>query len=214
MNVYFISGLGADKKAFERLRLPDKFSLHYLDWISPHKTESLNDYAKRLAQAIDTSQPFALVGLSMGGMIAAAMTAFLQPQKTILISSIGCNAEFPPLLKIARATRVYKLIPQAFFHHPNRVANWIFGAKSRSEKTLLHYLISNADPRFIKWAFGAILNWKDCVRPKKLFHIHGERDKILPLKYTKPDVVIEKGSHFIVWTKAGQVSKLIEQALA
>jgi pimeloyl-ACP methyl ester carboxylesterase len=214
MNVYFISGLGADKRAFERLRLPAKFSLHYLDWITPHKNESLNAYAKRLADAIDTSQPFSLVGLSMGGMIAATMTEFLQPQKTILISSIACNAEFPPLLKFVRATHVHKFMPEYVLHQPNIMAYWLFGAKSRSEKTLMHYLISNSDPRFVKWAIGAIVNWKNCERPKQLFHIHGDRDKILPLKYTKPDVIIEKGSHFMVWTKAGQVSKLIEQALA
>lgn len=214
MDVYFISGLGADKRAFERLRLPDKFSLHYLDWITPKRNETLNDYAKRLAASIDTSKPFALVGLSMGGMIAAAMTQFLQPYKTILISSIGCNAEFPPLLKIARTTKVYKLIPESILHYPNAVAYWLFGAKSKSEKSLMHYLISNSDPHFVKWAIGAIVNWKDCERPKQLFHIHGNRDKILPLKYTKPNVVIDKGSHFMVWTKAGQVSKLIEQALA
>ena len=214
MNVYFISGLGADKKAFERLRLPHKFFLHYLDWIAPNKNETLNEYAKRLALSIDTSRPFALVGLSMGGMIAAAMTQFLQPQKTILISSVGCNAEFPPLLKIARTTKVYKLIPAYILHHPNAVAYWLFGARSRSEKSMMHYLISNSNPRFVEWAIGAIVNWKDCERPKQLFHIHGSSDKILPLKYTKPDVVIDKGSHFMVWTKAGQVSKLIEQALA
>ena len=78
----------------------------------------------------------------------------------------------------------------------------------------MHYLISTSDPHFLKWAMGAILNWKDKVRPASLYHIHGSKDKILPLKYTRPDVVIEKGSHFMVWTKAGQVSMLIEQALA
>jgi pimeloyl-ACP methyl ester carboxylesterase len=214
MNVYFISGLGADRRAFERLKLPASVRVHYLDWIPPARNESLNDYARRLASSIDTSQPFSLVGLSMGGMLAAAMTQFLHPQKTILISSIGCREEFPPLLKFARFTKVYKLIPEFILHHPNAIAYWLFGAKSKNEKTVMHHLISNADPRFIKWAIGAIVNWQDGVRPKTVFHIHGSQDKILPLKYTKPDVVIEKGSHFMVWTKAAKVSRILEQALA
>lgn len=214
MNVYFISGLGADKRAFERLKLPDRFVVHYLDWIKPTKNETLNSYAKRLAASIDTSQPFAIVGLSMGGMMASAMTQFLQPYKTILISSVGCNAEFPPLLKLAKKTRVYKLIPAFILRHPNAVAYWLFGARTKNEKALMHYLISTSDPQFVKWAMGAILNWKDEVRPQSLYHIHGSSDKILPVKYTRPNVVVEKGSHFMVWTKAGQVSKLIEQALA
>src|SRR5215217_4576146 len=102
MNVYFISGLGADRKAFEKIKLPGTFSIHHLGWIKNKKGESLNDYARRLAASIDATQPFAIVGLSMGGMIASAMTQFLQPDKTILISSVACTDEFPPLLKLAR----------------------------------------------------------------------------------------------------------------
>ena len=66
MNVYFISGLGADRRAFERIQLPPQFSVHHLDWIEPRKDESLNDYAMRLGEGIDTTKPFALVGLIHG----------------------------------------------------------------------------------------------------------------------------------------------------
>jgi hypothetical protein len=149
----------------------------------------------------------------MGGMIASAMTQFLHPYKTILISSVGSIREFPPLLKLARTTRVYKLVPGFILRHPNAVAYWLFGARTKSEKTLMHYLISTSDPHFIKWAMGAILNWKNVYRPKSIFHIHGNRDKILPIKYTKPDVVIENGSHFMVWTKSGQLSRILEEVL-
>ena len=214
MNVYFISGLGADRRAFERVKLPEGYAIHYLDWIAPVKGESLNSYAKRLAVNIDTSQPFSIVGLSMGGMIASAMTQFLQPHKTILISSVGCNTEFPPLLRLARATRVYKLIPRFVFRRPYlRIAQWMFGTKTKNEKMLMRYFLSQLDPVFMKWAIGAILNWENCERPNGIFHIHGNTDRMLPVKYTRPDVVIDKGSHFMVWTKAGEVSRILVQAL-
>jgi pimeloyl-ACP methyl ester carboxylesterase len=215
MNVYFISGLGADKRVFERLKLPGHYSVHYLDWIPPMKKESLNNYAKRLAASIDTSQPYSIVGLSMGGMLACAMTQFLQPYKTVLISSVACNAEFPPLLRFARRTNAYKLVPQAVFRQPFlKFAHVMLGMRTKHEKKLLQDFLSQLDPRFMKWAIGAILNWKDCERPKNIFHIHGNRDKMLPVKYTHPDVVIENGSHFMVWTKAGEVSRILAQALA
>ena len=213
MNVYFISGLGADRKAFERLQLPSHFSIHHLDWIKPLNKESLNDYAKRLAAAIDTSAPFSIVGLSMGGMIAAVMGMFLQPYKTILISSIGSIAEFPPLFKMARATKVYKLVPVFVLRWPNPVLYRMFGAATTEEKEVINHLISHADPYFIKWAIEAILTWTNTKRPPHLFHIHGSTDKILPVKYTYPDVVIDGGSHFMVWTKAGEVSKVLAEAL-
>lgn len=214
MNVYFISGLGADRQAFEKLKLPERFSIHYLDWIKHKKGESLNAYAKRLAASIDTSQPFAIVGLSMGGMIASAMTQFLRPHKTILISSVGCAAEFPPLFKMARFTQVHRLVPAFLFHRPNPVAHVLFGARSRSEKRIMNHIISHSDAHFVKWSIGAILGWKTRVRPKNLYHIHGDRDKILPIRYTRPDAVVKNGSHFMVWTKAREVSLLLAQALA
>ena len=213
MDVYFISGLGADKQAFEKIKLPDRFTVHYLDWIGHQKDETLNEYARRLAASIDTTKPFAIVGLSMGGMIASAMTQFLQPQKTILISSVGCAEEFPPLFKAARLTQAHRLIPEALFRQPNAIAYFLFGAKSKNEKRLMHHIISNADAAFVKWAIGAILGWSNRIRPKTLYHIHGDKDKILPIGYTKPDAVVKNGSHFMVWTKAGEVSRLLAEAL-
>ncbi|MDQ3279457.1 MAG: alpha/beta hydrolase [Bacteroidota bacterium] len=214
MNVYFISGLGADRKAFEKLRLSSRYTIHYLDWIQHKRGESLNAYAARLAALIDTSRPFAIVGLSMGGMIASAMTQFLQPQKTILISSVGCTEEFPPLFKLARMIQVHRLVPAFLFNKPNAVAYFLFGAKSRSEKRIMKYIIGNSDPGFVKWSIGAILSWSNNVRPRALFHIHGDKDKILPIRYTRPDVVIKGGSHFMVWTRAKEVSAALERALA
>lgn len=213
MNIYFISGLGADKQAFERLKLSDRFSIHHLDWIKNKKSETLNDYAKRLAVSIDTSKPYAIVGLSMGGMIASAMSQFLNPYKTVLISSVGCAEEFPPLFKLGRFTQLHRLMPSFFFRQPNIFAYWLFGAKSKNERRIMAYIISHSDPRFVKWSIGAILNWNNDVRPKNIYHIHGGKDKILPIKYTKPDAVVKNGSHFMVWTKAGEVSRLLEAAL-
>ena len=215
MNVYFISGLGADKKAFERIRLSAKYCIRHLDWIEPLKGETLNEYAKRLAARIYTSQPYCIVGLSMGGMIASAMTDFLHPYRTVLISSIGCNKEFPPLLRFAKKTKTYKLLPDFIFRPQNLgIIQRLFGTKAKNEKALIRYFISQTSPKFIKWAIEAIVNWPNCDRPKQIFHIHGNNDKMFPIKYTRPDVIISKGSHFMVWTKAGEVSKILEQALA
>jgi len=215
MNVYFISGLGADRRAFERLKLPVRYSIHHLDWIPPLKDESLNDYAKRLSASIDTSHPFCIVGLSMGGMIASIMSNFLHPYKTVLISSIGCNKEFPPLLRFANKTKAYKLVPGLIFRPKNLyLVQRLFGTKTRNEKTLIRYFISQTNPTFMKWAIAAIVNWQDCERPQNIFHIHGNGDKMLPIKYTKPDAVIDKGSHFMVWANAGEISRILEQALA
>ena len=213
MHVYFISGLGADRQAFEKVKLPLEYTIHYLDWIENNRGESLNDYAKRMAALIDTSQPFAVVGLSMGGMIATAMVPWLPPHPTILISSVACSREFPPLLKLARFTGVYRLVPAAVFHKPNALTYFIFGAKTKNEKRILDHIITLSDAAFVKWSISAILRWECKERPDGLFHIHGDNDKILPVQYTKPDLVIKNGSHFMVWTKAREVTAALVKAL-
>ncbi|WP_353717332.1 hypothetical protein [Dyadobacter sp. 676] len=67
MNVYFISGLGADERVFTKLKLDPRLNVKYIKWVRPLKKETLQHYAARLSKQIDTSQPFQLVGLSFGG---------------------------------------------------------------------------------------------------------------------------------------------------
>ncbi|ABG59837.1 hypothetical protein [Cytophaga hutchinsonii] len=43
MTVYFLSGLGADKRIFQKLRLSEKLSIVYIDWLQPLKDESIKD---------------------------------------------------------------------------------------------------------------------------------------------------------------------------
>lgn len=212
MNVYFISGLGADRRAFKKLSLPPHWSVHHLDWIEPKEKETLNQYAQRLSLLIDPGQPFILVGLSFGGMVASAMANYIHPEKIILISSIGTPGELPWYFRLAGRIGLHKLIPSKILTKPNRVLDWIFGARSESEKRLLGAIISDTNPRFIRWSLNAITSWEKSSRPPGIFHIHGSRDKILPVRFTKPNIVIRNGSHFMVWTKAGEVSAALVAA--
>ena len=209
MNVYFISGLGADRKAFERLKLPVEWTVHYLDWIAPKSGETLPEYARRLAAPIDQTKPFAFVGLSFGGMLASALHEEKNPLSTILISSIGCPSELPWYFRLCGRLYLDKLIPHVLINHPTRMLFWLFGARSQNEKKLLSYLLEHSDPAFIRWSLRAILTWKQDHRPKGIVHIHGNRDKILPHRYTHPEILIHNGSHFMVWTRAGEVSRAI-----
>lgn len=85
MKIYAISGLGADERAFQFLEFP--YEVVHVKWITPEGDESMSSYAKRLCAQVDTSEPFALVGLSFGGMLATEMCKFIKPVHTILLSS-------------------------------------------------------------------------------------------------------------------------------
>ncbi|HVG11799.1 MAG TPA: hypothetical protein VM843_02295, partial [Flavisolibacter sp.] len=86
VNVYFISGLGADCRIFKNLQLPPSYHAVHVEWIKPLVKESLAEYALRLSAAIDTTQPFGLIGLSLGGMIAVEISKNKRAEWVVLIS--------------------------------------------------------------------------------------------------------------------------------
>ena len=106
--VYFISGLGANEKAFSFLDISFCNPV-FVQWITPLPKETLPEYALRLKQQIKDPKAF-VVGLSFGGMLATEMAKQNPAQKTILISSNKTTEEFPKLLKLGKYVPVYKWI--------------------------------------------------------------------------------------------------------
>ena len=149
MNAYFISGLGADKRIFSKLKLSEKINIIHVDWINPDRNETLEAYSKRLSRIIDTSQPFALVGVSFGGMIAVEIAKILTPVVTIIISSTMISAQLPGLYRLAGKLGLLKLIPAKLLKSSNKLTqNYYFGTRSGSEKILLSKIIKDTDPYF------------------------------------------------------------------
>lgn len=214
MNTYFISGLGADKRIFSKLKLNENISMIHVDWISPNKNESLASYAERLSSVIDLTQPFTLVGVSFGGMIAVEIAKILKPATTIIISSTMLSTHLPGLYRFAGKLRLLKFIPARLLKASNKLTqNYYFGTRSSSEKALLSRIIKDTDPHFLKWAIGSILSWRNKIKPKNTYHIHGTNDKILYSKIARPDFVIQNGSHFMVYQNAQEISGIIDQII-
>ncbi|HKG08557.1 MAG TPA: alpha/beta hydrolase [Pedobacter sp.] len=206
IRIYFISGLGADRRAFIKLKFPSEFELIHLDWIAPLKAEPLEAYASRMALNIDDTTPFYLVGLSFGGMLATEIAKKMKPVHTFLISSTPAFKQLPWYYRMAGAVSLQKMIPRSLLKTGNAIGLKFLGAKTHDEKELLKKLVADSDPFFIKWALTCILNWRNAERPGNTTHIHGTADKILPLKYNKPDIIIKGGSHFMVYTNAEEIS--------
>ena len=109
--VYFMPGLAASPTIFERIALPEAtFETVLLEWEIPLENETLTDYAKRMTQKITHKKPV-LIGVSFGGILVQEMTKYIEVRKTIIISSVKSNLEFPRRMKMAKSTKAYKLIP-------------------------------------------------------------------------------------------------------
>ncbi|MEM6807462.1 MAG: thioesterase domain-containing protein [Bacteroidota bacterium] len=88
ISLALIPGLGFTQAVFQNLEweLAEKFGL---EWIEPLGNESLDAYAKRMAEPLRAaSYPLVLLGHSFGGMMASYMTKLLEVESVGLISSI------------------------------------------------------------------------------------------------------------------------------
>jgi pimeloyl-ACP methyl ester carboxylesterase len=214
MTAYFISGLGADERAFQKLSLPIEWTIKHLKWLAIAPNETLESYVLKFSKLIDTSKEFSLVGLSFGGIMATELNKILLPKTTILISSISTKYELPVLYRLVSVLRLNRLAPTALLNKVFPFTHWYFGTKTKEEKILLEQIIHDTPPLFLKWAINEILHWKNEERPTNIFHIHGTKDKIFPISNLKVDFKIENGGHFMAYSKADEVSKVLIERLS
>jgi len=213
MNLYFISGLGADERVFKKLTLPEQYKINHIKWPELSQNETLHSYCVKISALIDSSEPFSLIGLSFGGIVATEISKFLQPQATIIISSISTRNGLPLLYKICGWLRLNKLVPAFAMNKVYPFTYWYFGVTEPADKKLLKEVIHDTPTQFLKWAINEILHWKNEIRSDNLYHIHGTNDKLFPFSITKADKAVENGGHLMVYTNADSVSNLIRSHL-
>ena len=212
MKAYFISGLGADKKAFQKIKLPSAYEPVFLDWIAPQKNESLSNYARRFSSLIKNDDAFILIGLSFGGMLASEIARLRSPMKTIIISSLASSNELPWYLKNAGRVGLHKAVPIKFLKAASILKNFM-GVRSKEDKAIIYNYAKSADPDLVRWSIGAIVNWNYPDRLPGIVHLHGSDDRMLPLKYTHPDFVIKGGGHLMIFNKADEVNDILKELL-
>jgi pimeloyl-ACP methyl ester carboxylesterase len=214
VNVYFISGLCTSCDIFRDVRLPQPFKKIYLEWIEPQWNEPLQHYIERLTKPIDTTKPFAIVGLSFGGMVAMELNKTLKPVDTIIISSTPTYDHIPLYYRITGALRMYKLVTKAMINQFRPIVDWFIGARrSKEEMIALHKTMEQLSERLLVWSISQVTRWKNKTVPKKMFQIHGDADRLLPVGSMKPDVLIRGGSHFMIVSHAEEIGEIIAERL-
>ena len=208
VNVYFISGMGADHRAFSYITLPKGFEAIHLPWIKPVKNEPLAAYAVRLAGAIRTTEPFILVGLSMGGMMAVEIAKKFPPVCTILISSISLSGQLPRYYRVASNLKANILVS------PSLLKKLVGLKKAFSPASeLVAEMFRACDNDFFKWAMMAIPGWDNQQVPQPLYHIHGKKDWVLPIRLTHPTQAVAGVGHMLVMTHPAVVNTFLADIL-
>lgn len=194
-------GLAASTAIFERIQLPvADFEVHLLEWEIPRANESLDEYAKRIAEKIKLENPV-LIGVSFGGILVQEMAKHINTKKVIIISSVKSNLEFPRRMKIAKSTKAYKLIPMSLILNLENLAKFSFGAKINHRLKLYRKFLSVRDIGYLEWAVEKVILWERTVVDESVIHIHGDMDDVFPIKYIKDCTVVKGGSHIMILNK-------------
>lgn len=214
-SVFYISGLGADQRAFSRLQIPNTKSF-FLNWIEPHRNESLADYARRFAAShqLQKQSQITFVGLSFGGLLAIELSRTMPLSRVILISSFKNRKELPPILRLLAKLNLHHLLPTFLLTRPNVLLDFVFGIESSDHISLFHKIIQDTDANFLRWALDRVNQWENGSYHSIVGHIHGDSDRILPIQYIQTCDTIPGGGHLMVLTHADLVSNAIRRILA
>lgn len=161
-------------------------------FIPPLPGETLKSYAIRMAPKFEESHFIA--GVSFGSMLALEISRLVKPMGCIVIAGIQGPQQLPPWFRIGRwiggrrCSRLLNLIGRMSERVPRRL---------QSSETMRMTKLAGPEGHWHRWATCAILDWQvtNSVTDFRILHIHGDSDATFPLRYVRPDVVIEGGLH-------------------
>jgi pimeloyl-ACP methyl ester carboxylesterase len=209
--IYCISGLGADERAFSRLKV-EGYQFTCLPWLTPLPKETIGEYATRMSKGITAENPV-LMGLSFGGMMSIEISKLIKVEKVILISSIKSVKEQPRWMKLAGTLKLNKILPMRSFKLMEPIQNRFIGITEPDEIEMVKAYRKNAPQVYMDWAINEVLNWRNNWQPPAIYHVHGDADRIFPVKNLSPTYTIKGGGHFMIMNKAVEVNEALFKIL-
>jgi pimeloyl-ACP methyl ester carboxylesterase len=214
-NVYLFPGQGSDYRIFEKITLDSNYVIkRHITYPIPAKKTTLKEYAKIISAQIDTTKPFILIGVSLGGMLCVEIAEFLRPIKTIIISSAKCRNELPRRYKFQKAIPLNKATPAFMIKGGAKILQPIVEPDRNKNKDTFKKMLRAKNRKYLKRTVNMIINWERTTYSNKIIHIHGDNDHTIPIKNVKVNYVIKNGSHMMMLTKGEEINKLLIEILS
>ena len=187
--------------------------LHTPAWVDPIPLETIPSYAARLARLLDPGCPCIVGGASFGGIIALEMATHLRCETCVLISSVRSPMQLPWWYRLLRPVTL--MSPNGLGWLAGRVAAVSAPSLPRSTARQLRRL-SEPNAAFVRWASWAVLHWHPSagIRKVRVLQIHGDLDRTIPVRCTRPDVVVPGGGHLLTLTHPKIVNEFLFRAIA
>ena len=224
MRLFFLPGLACDERIFARQLafFPEADVLLF----HPEKNETLSACAARIAEKVlaetENDAPCAVIGLSLGGMLAPFVAAKIGAKKCILISSVRGKNEFPRrwmpfhfLMKFCPPLAfliVLAMKGSARLFRP--ILHRCLGFAKREALTQFLDCTPKNFFRSAKMMFAWAFESSSPDRPfPDTFHIHGDKDSLIPPGCVRPDRVIPRAGHLLLLTHAEELNEILAEVL-
>lgn len=211
--VYLFPGQGSDEHIFSNITLGATYELVPVAYPVPAKKTSLHEYACLLASQIDTTENFALIGVSFGGMLCTELAEILSPEKVIIISSAKCRSELPKRYTVMKKYPAYRLYPKKFIKFGSLLLQPTIEKGLKKNKDFFHDMLRKKDPQFLKETSTMIINWDRETYPANIIHIHGSDDHVLNISNIKANYIIDHGTHIMAYDRGRELSEIIAKVL-
>jgi len=165
-----------------------------------------------MAMQIDQSQPFILIGLSFGGMLAVEIAKKFPALQLILIASISHHRYLPKYYRIAYRAGMHRILGTNIIKKAVYVKRY-FTSESKDDKTIIRQMARDMDPEFVQWAIRAVVNWQTNEEELPVYHIHGTKDLILPFAVNKIQYKIPGAGHLMIFDRAHEINLVLKSLL-
>lgn len=212
MIVYAIPGLGTTKELYINTYFKNH-QLVVLDWPEPSEKDDMRSYAAKFISQINTKEPFALLGVSFGGMLCVELSKIICPQKVILISTSKTRLELPWFIRLMKYMPLHKIINEQYHRKMAYHGRWFIGFGSAYIPEFLG-MVDSMQQNYFRHCIHIICTWNNIELPNNYYHIHGTNDRLLSHKNVKANTLVRDGSHAMVVFNADEINALIENQLS
>ncbi|HSA24913.1 MAG TPA: alpha/beta hydrolase [Phycisphaerae bacterium] len=213
--VILFPGMGCDERLFGPQR-EGGLEIETPPMPAAEAAENLAAYAARIARSLEIDQTCVVGGVSFGGMLACQIGSLVHPRCVLLIASCRGNTAIPrafwPLSWLSH------LCPDWFIRRRGQASCRLLArleSLTGYQSRLIRDMSLSVPVPHLRRIGRMILQWNGDPPPTcPVHHIHGARDRIIPLRKVKPDVVISDGGHMINLTHADRVNEFIARHVA
>lgn len=206
----FLPGLNGDARVLapQQAAFPN---LAVATWPPPKKRETLKEYARRLAPAINPGRPCLIGGVSFGGIVALEIAQHVPTLGCVLIATCRDVAGLPNTLRLLRpigAVAPGNALAQVASWGEHSVIETMPGLLPRFAK------LRPEDREFRRWALQALLTWQPpSLGSCPLYQIHGEQDATFPAACSGADTIVANAGHLLTLTHAEIVNDYLRSVI-